>query len=246
MNHFENIGYQRRIRKLEKQKRAYESKYEGNVSFQFVKTINMYILFFLQAEILNVNETALNEAEKTYSSYMDEWLQNTVPFATFEQLNKQHQEIQEITKNDLNNHLKGIDEFKQPFKDRLHLVTYYTMTFIYSLNLNNCYHQQSTQDQFLSVVVPKNESKEKEEKARSEKIQLETELEKERLEKEQAQKKAAQVELAKEVVGLLKGPTEVATRMAMDSLQSGRERDDDYGPFGYVGFLVYKIYRRMF
>lgn len=47
---------------------------------------------------------------------------------------------------------------------------------------------------FFTVVVPKNESKEREEKDRLEKIRLEKELEKERLEKEEAQRKATEAE----------------------------------------------------
>lgn len=54
------------------------------------------------------------------------------------------------------------------------------------------------------------------------------------------------MELAKEVVGLLRPFAEAGAKTAMESLESRRQQKDDYGPFGYIGSITYKMYRWMF
>lgn len=65
-----------------------------------------------------MNEKALKAAKKTYTTSTNDWIGGITPFATFEQLKMQHQEIQHKIKKGLNSHhLKGPNEFKQSFKD---------------------------------------------------------------------------------------------------------------------------------
>ncbi len=65
----------------------------------------------------------MKEAERTYSTSMDNWLKGVNPFATSDQLSKKHQEIQETTTNDLTTHLKGPNnEFTMPYTIQLHQV----------------------------------------------------------------------------------------------------------------------------
>lgn len=55
---------------------------------------------------------------------MNEWSRGdeNYPFATSEQINKKHTEIQEKISNNLKSHLKGPDIFKNPFLDQLQQV----------------------------------------------------------------------------------------------------------------------------
>lgn len=86
-----------------------------------------------------MNETATKEAENMYSTSIDDWLKNITPFATMEQLAKQHKEIQETTTNDFNSRLKGPDELKMPFTIRLHKVN--NQIYI-NFNILNNYRSQ--------------------------------------------------------------------------------------------------------
>jgi len=81
-----------------------------------------------------VNETATKEAENAYSTSIDDWLINITPFATMEQLAKQHKEIQKTTTKDFNSRLKGPYEFKMPFTIRLHKVNNYNYITFNILN----------------------------------------------------------------------------------------------------------------
>ena len=112
--HFE-IGHGRWIWKLEKQKRACQSKYWKN-NFPINQILT---LFIQQAEILRLNDVTLNDAEKIYSTRMNDWLRSATPFATSEQLFMHHQEIQETTANYLKSRLKGPNELIPPTNDRL-------------------------------------------------------------------------------------------------------------------------------
>jgi len=71
-----------------------------------------------------LNETALKEAKARYYSSMNEWSRadENYPFATSEQINKKHMEIQEKIANGLKSHLKGPDAFTNPFLDQLQQV----------------------------------------------------------------------------------------------------------------------------
>lgn len=93
-----------------------------------------------------------------------------------------------------------------------------------------------------------------------ERIQLETELEKERLEKEKALLVAAEAEYTREIVRSLGMIATEVGKVVIESLQSERQlefqeqqfrheianRNDDYGPFGYFGFITYKAYSWIF
>ncbi len=93
-----------------------------------------------------------------------------------------------------------------------------------------------------------------------ERIQLETKLKKERLEREKAEKKAARAETTKEIVRSISMIATQVGPMAMESIQSERQlrleeqkfkheianRNDDYGPFGYIGSITYKAYSWLF
>jgi len=61
----------------------------------------------------------LNDAEKIYSTRMNDWLRSATPFATSEQLFMHHQEIQETTSTYLQSQLKGPNEFTTSINDRL-------------------------------------------------------------------------------------------------------------------------------
>jgi len=106
-----------------------------------------------------MNEKALKEAENIYTTSMCDWIAGFTPFATFEQLRMQHQEMQEKIKNELNcHHLKGPNEFKHSFMDRLHLVKFNMITIIhlsnelYILSLLNISLHKTT---FLLSLFPK-------------------------------------------------------------------------------------------
>ncbi len=57
----------------------------------------------------------MKDAEKMYSTSMDDWLKSTKPFASSKQLAKKDQEIQEKTTHHFKNNLKGPDEFQTHF-----------------------------------------------------------------------------------------------------------------------------------
>ena len=75
---------------------------------------------------MNLNESALIDAAKIYSSTMNEWIKiSKIPFSDHV-LNDQHMMIQETATNHLKNHLKGPVNFnlRLPFLNRLQEVIY--------------------------------------------------------------------------------------------------------------------------
>lgn len=57
----------------------------------------------------------MKDAEKMYSTSMNDWLTSTKPFASSKKLAKKDQEMQEKTTNHLKNNLKGPSEFQTHF-----------------------------------------------------------------------------------------------------------------------------------
>jgi len=70
-----------------------------------------------------VNETALKNAVKMYTSTMNDWIKTSkIPFFSPEELSVQHQMIKDASMDHLKSHSKGPEDFILPFLDYLQQV----------------------------------------------------------------------------------------------------------------------------
>lgn len=102
-------------------------------------------VYYIQAEIQDLNDAALMNAKEMYSSSMGNWSRDKGPYASSEEISLKHQELREEITNDFSDHLRGSNEFKEPFLTKLQQVLHTSTLSYFKVKVIFSAHERRTQ-----------------------------------------------------------------------------------------------------